>query len=146
MLMVQRQIIFSRMGLDFAIQWLRASANLKLPAGEFDEKDKEVVIHHTPLGAVIRIVPWNYPILLACRKITPAVATGNSIVIKPSPLISARDFKICELAQRIFHQDVIQRLSGDDALGPWPTSHPIPAEISFTSSTFCWEENHRVSK
>jgi acyl-CoA reductase-like NAD-dependent aldehyde dehydrogenase len=114
------------MGLSFAIQWLKGIRQLEASCGR----------HSTLLGAVIRIVLWNYPILLlACRKITSAVVTGDPIIIKPSPLMSARDVKLCGLSQRILLRDVIQRFSGGDALGPWLTSHPIPAKISFISST-----------
>lgn len=81
------------------------------------------------------IVPWNFPIHLACGKIAPAVLTGNSIIIKPSPFTPYCDLKLGELAQNFFPPGVVQVLSGDDNLGPWLTSHPGPKKISFTGST-----------
>lgn len=128
--------MFARFELDLAIQWMRDIAKLELPEERVFEGDKEVLIRYTPLGVTVGIVPWNYPILLATGKIAPAVVTGNTIVIKPSPFTPAGDLKLVELAQRFFPPGVVQALSGDDSLGPILTEHPIPAKISFTGSTF----------
>ena len=81
------------------------------------------------------IVPWNYPILLACGKIAPALLTGNTIIVKPSPFTPCGDLKLCELGQRFFPPGVLQCLSGDDSLGPWLTAHPGLRKISFTGSS-----------
>ncbi|KAK5098231.1 hypothetical protein LTS08_006364 [Lithohypha guttulata] len=127
---------FARMELDFAIQWLRGIAKLELPQEVIEEEDRKIVVRYTPLGVVVGIVPWNYPILLAVGKIAPAMMTGNTIIIKPSPFTPNGDLKLCELAQRFFPPGVVQCLSGDDELGPWLTAHPVPAKISFTGSSF----------
>ena len=127
---------FAKMELDFAIQWLRGIAKLELPVQKFDEDGRTIVVRYTPLGVAVGIVPWNYPILLAVGKIAPAVMTGNAILIKPSPFTPCGGLKLVELAQRFFPAGVVQALSGDDNLGPWLTSHPTPAKISFTGSTF----------
>lgn len=130
------QMIFSRMELDLSVAWLRGITKLELPVERISEGDKEIVVRYTPLGVAVGIVPWNYPILLACGKIAPALVTGNAIIIKPSPFTPAGGLKLVELAQRFFPPGVIQCLSGDDSLGPMLTSHPTPAKISFTGSTF----------
>jgi acyl-CoA reductase-like NAD-dependent aldehyde dehydrogenase len=83
----------------------------------------------------VGIVPWNFPVFLACGKIAQAVLTGNPIIIKPSPFTPYCSLKIVELAQRFFPPGVVQALSGDDDLGPWLTSHPGIRKISFTGST-----------
>jgi acyl-CoA reductase-like NAD-dependent aldehyde dehydrogenase len=49
-----------------------------------DNENKRVVVRYTPLGVVGGIVPWNFPIMLACGKIAPALLTGNCIIVKPS--------------------------------------------------------------
>lgn len=131
-----RQIMFARMELDFALHWIRTIAELELPVEKLESGDKTIVVRYTPLGVAVGIVPWNYPVLLAVGKIAPAVLTGNPIIIKPSPFTPATGIKLCELAQQFFPPGVIQCLSGDDSLGPWLTSHPVPAKISFTGSTF----------
>lgn len=114
---------------------MRSTAALELPTEEIVEGDRKIVVRYTPLGLAVGIVPWNYPVLLACAKIAPAVVTGNSIIIKPSPFTPYGGLKIVELAQRFFPPGVVQALSGDDRLGPWLTDHPVPAKISFTGST-----------
>lgn len=93
------------------------------------------IVRHVPLGVVVGIVPWNFPILLACTKIAPALITGNTIILKPSPFTPYCGLKLAELAQRFFPPGVMQALSGDDSLGPWLTAHPGPAKIHFTGST-----------
>ena len=124
------------MEIDFALLWLRQIAALELPSQKIEEEERTIVVRYTPLGVAVGIVPWNYPILLACGKIAPAVVTGNAIVIKPSPFTPYGDLKLVELAQRFFPPGVVQVLSGDDNLGPWLTAHPTPAKISFTGSSF----------
>lgn len=109
---------------------------LELPEESFTEGKKNVVVRYTPLGVSVGIIPWNYPILLAVGKIVPCLLTGNTMIIKPSPFTPAGNLKLVELAQRFFPPGVLQCLSGDDNLGPWLTSHPVPAKISFTGSTF----------
>ena len=138
-MLVQEQgkpLQFAQMEVDFAIHWIRTICDLKLPEEVYDESDKKVVVRYTPLGVCVGIVPWNYPILLACGKIAPSVLTGNPIIIKPSPFTPAGDLKLVELAQQFLPPGVVQSLSGDDNLGPWLTEHPTPSKISFTGSSF----------
>lgn len=101
-----------------------------------EDDDKKIIQRYTPLGLVVGIVPWNFPVHLACGKIGPSVLTGNPIIIKPSPFTPYCDLKLGELAQQFFPPGVIQVLSGGDDLGPMLTAHPGPAKISFTGSTF----------
>ena len=119
-----------------AVQWMRAMVQIELPEERTVEGDKEIVVRYTPLGVTVGIVPWNFPILLAAGKIAPAVVTGNTIIVKPSPFTPAGGLKLCELAQQFFPPGVVQCISGDDNLGPMLTAHPVPAKISFTGSSF----------
>jgi len=100
-----------------------------------DNANRKVVTRYTPLGVVAGIVPWNFPIHLSLGKITPAVLTGNVILVKPSPFTPYCNLKLVELAQQFFPPGVVQVLSGDDNLGPWLTAHPGVDKISFTGST-----------
>lgn len=116
--------------------WLTDISKLELPDEVLeDDKDRKVVVRHTPLGVVAAIVPWNYPMQLCCGKIAPALLTGNVIIIKPSPYTPYCGLKIAELAQQFFPPGVVQALSGDDSLGPWLTEHAGINKISFTGST-----------
>ncbi|EXJ62904.1 aldehyde dehydrogenase (NAD+) [Cladophialophora yegresii CBS 114405] len=119
------------------VHWMRALSRLELKEEIVEENDaKQVIVRYTPLGVTVGIVPWNFPIHLACGKIAPSVLTGNPIIIKPSPFTPYCDLKLGELAQQYFPPGVVQVLSGDDNLGPWLTAHPGPDKISFTGSTF----------
>lgn len=126
---------FARLEIEAALSWLRASASHDLPEERIEDGDKITIIRYVPLGVAVGIVPWNYPILLAVGKLAAAVLTGNTIIIKPSPFTPAGGLKLCELAQQYFPPGVVQCLSGDERLGIWLTSHPVPAKISFTGST-----------
>lgn len=100
-----------------------------------EDNEKQTVVRHVPMGVVVGIVPWNFPMHLACGKIAPALVTGNTIIIKPSPYTPYCNLKLGELAQNFFPPGVLQVLSGDDELGLWLVNHSLPAKISFTGST-----------
>ena len=67
-------------------------------------------------------------------KVVPALMTGNTIIVKPSPCTPYTALKAIEMAQSIFEPGVVQVLGGDDKLGPMMTAHPGIAKISFTGS------------
>ena len=119
-----------------AVGTLQGISQLELKPEVLEETDeRQVSMRYTPLGLAVGIVPWNFPVMLACMKIAPAVVTGNTVLIKPSPFTPYCGIKLVELAQKYFPPGVVQVLSGDDNLGPWLTSHPGPAKISFTGSS-----------
>ena len=116
--------------------WLMTVADQEIPVEVTEDSDtRRVEVHRTPLGVVCGIVPWNFPITLACWKIAPALLTGNTLVIKPSPFTPLCTLKMGELFQEIFPPGVFNVISGGDELGPWMTAHPGFAKISFTGST-----------
>lgn len=126
----------SSMEIGFGIQWVRQIPNIKIPENVIeDTEERRVVQRHTPIGVACAIVPWNFPVLLALGKIAPAVYTGNTIIVKPSPFTPYCDLKLAELATKFFPPGVVQALSGDDSLGPWCTEHPGIGKISFTGSS-----------
>lgn len=57
-------------------------------------------IHRVPVGVVAAITPWNYPLMIACWKIAPALAVGNSVILKPAEQSSLTALKLAELAQQ----------------------------------------------
>ena len=93
-----------------------------------------MITRFTPLGVVGAICPWNYPIILCLGKVIPALLTGNTIIVKPSPYTPYTTLKVVELAQEIFEPGIVQAVGGDDKLGPMLTAHPGISKISFTGS------------
>lgn len=100
--------------------------------------NKENYVYRTPKGVVGVIGPWNFPFLLTMRSVAPALATGNSVVIKPAsdtPVTSGLLIgKIFELAQ--FPAGLVNVVVGRGSeIGDAFVTHPIPSMISFTGST-----------
>ncbi|KAF4847365.1 putative aldehyde dehydrogenase FUS7 [Colletotrichum siamense] len=126
----------AQMEVSASVDRLAATAKIPLPETVVEDTEKrQIVTRYTPLGVVCAIVPWNFPINLACTKLGAALVAGNAIILKPSPFTPYCGLKLCELAQRFFPPGVVQCLSGDDRLGPWLTAHPDIDKISFTGST-----------
>jgi acyl-CoA reductase-like NAD-dependent aldehyde dehydrogenase len=118
------------------VTWLRAYAEMHPPVHIIDAGDgQRVETHYVPLGVVCAISPWNFPVNLSIWKIAPALAAGNTIVLKPSPFTPLCMLKIGELLKDVFPAGVLNIISGGDALGPLMTAHPGFAKISFTGST-----------
>jgi acyl-CoA reductase-like NAD-dependent aldehyde dehydrogenase len=119
-----------------SIVWLREIAGQALHEQVLVETDeRRVVTRHTPLGVVGAITPWNFPVLLAIWKIAPAMVTGNTMVLKPSPFTSLCTLKLGELFSDLVPPGVLNILSGSDDLGKWMTAHPKIAKIAFTGHT-----------
>ncbi|KAI4233061.1 MAG: hypothetical protein LQ352_008285 [Teloschistes flavicans] len=122
--------------IGMATTWLRAFSVMKLPEDIIeDDEERQIINRFTPLGVAAGIIPWNYPILLAAGKIGPALYTGNTIIIKPSPYTPYCDLKLAELGAQIFPPGVLQALSGEEDLGPMLTEHPDIDKIAFTGSS-----------
>src|SRR5881396_2804700 len=90
-----------------------------------------------PMGVVACIVPWNFPFPIACWKAAPALAAGNSVVLKPASLSPLTALKLGELAAAAgLPAGVLQVLSGSgSAIGDALVTHPLIRKISFTGST-----------
>jgi acyl-CoA reductase-like NAD-dependent aldehyde dehydrogenase len=122
--------------VDQAISWIRQIAARRIPVEILEDTDSHTVeLHHTPLGVVGAITPWNFPVLLALWKVAPALLTGNTMVIKPSPFTPLTTLRFGQIAQSVFPVGVLSVVSGGNELGPQMTAHPDIAKISFTGST-----------
>jgi acyl-CoA reductase-like NAD-dependent aldehyde dehydrogenase len=122
--------------LGGAVVWLREIAKQSLPDEVItDTPERRVITRFTPLGVVGGITPWNFPILLAVWKIAPAIATGNCIIIKPSPFTPLCTLKLGELCRGLLPPGVFSVVSGGDELGKWMTSHEGISKIAFTGHT-----------
>ncbi|NMI00544.1 aldehyde dehydrogenase family protein [Pseudonocardia acidicola] len=90
-----------------------------------------------PLGVVGLIVPWNFPLLIASWKLAPALAAGNSVVLKPSEMTSLTALRLAELANEAgLPAGVVNLVTGfGQTAGQALIEHPGVAKISFTGST-----------
>ena len=114
----------------------QAAASLDLPVVVIeDTPERRGETRRAPVGVVGAIAPWNYPVLLALFKLSPALLAGNTVVLKPSPYTPLTTLKIGELLRGVLPDGVLNVISGGDDLGPWMTSHPGIDKISFTGST-----------
>lgn len=116
--------------------YLRHYATLELPDRVIQDDDAGyVAVKHKPLGVVVGIIAWNFPLLVACWKIGPAVLAGNAIVLKPAPTTPLTALKLGEICQSIFPAGVVNIITDANDLGPHLTTHPDVAKVGFTGST-----------
>jgi len=88
-----------------------------------------------PVGVVGGIVPWNFPVMMAVQKIAPALLSGCTIVLKPSPFTPLTTLRLAELIKDVAPPGVVNIITGEDSLGPLITAHPDIDKITFTGST-----------
>jgi len=90
-----------------------------------------------PLGVVAAIVPWNFPFPITCWKVAPALAAGNTVILKPASLSPVTALKLGEIcAQAGLPEGVLQIVPGSGkSIGDFLVQHPLIRKISFTGST-----------
>jgi acyl-CoA reductase-like NAD-dependent aldehyde dehydrogenase len=117
-------------------QWLRWYADLDLsPEVAEDSELRRIEVHHRPLGPVVAISPWNYPLQMVGKKAAQALRAGNTVVVKPSPYTPLATLRFVDVLQDVFPPGVLSAVSGGAELGSWLTGHPLTRKISFTGST-----------
>ena len=90
----------------------------------------------TPLGVAGQIIPWNFPLLMAAWKIAPAIACGNTVVLKPAESTSLTALKLAELIQDSgLPKGVVNIVTGAGETGAAIVNHPDIDKIAFTGST-----------
>lgn len=93
------------------------------------------MIRRDPLGVVISIAPWNYPLMMAAWKIAPAIAAGNTVVIKPSVQTPLTTLALCELAAGILPKGVVNVVTGrGSVVGKGLLAQPEARMVSITGS------------
>jgi aldehyde dehydrogenase (NAD+) len=114
-----------------------AAAHFFYHAGWADKLDHAGVgSNPKPYGVVGQIIPWNFPLLMLAWKIAPALATGNTVVLKPAettPLSALLFAQVCEQAE--LPAGVVNIVTGDGATGAAIVNHPDISKIAFTGST-----------
>jgi len=91
---------------------------------------------HAPIGVVGQIIPWNFPLLMLSWKIAPALAAGNTVVLKPAEFTSLTALAFAELCQAVgLPAGVVNIVTGDGKAGAAIVEHPGVDKIAFTGST-----------
>jgi betaine-aldehyde dehydrogenase len=91
-------------------------------------------IRREPIGVVGQVTPWNYPMMMAVWKFAPAIAAGNTVVLKPSDTTPATTLRMAELAAEFLPPGVLNVICGDRDTGRALVEHPIPQMVSITGS------------
>lgn len=128
----------SRWELGGAEAWAGYTAGLSLPMKVLqDNSEGRVEMHRKPLGVVGSITPWSFPVLIAIWHILPALRTGNTVVIKPSPQTPLSTLRLVEIMNQVLPAGVVNVVTGDDKssnLGAGMSAHPDIRKIVFTGS------------
>ena len=91
-------------------------------------------IRREPVGVCAQVAPWNYPMMMAVWKFAPALAAGNSIVLKPSDTTPATTTLLAEIAAEFFPPGVFNVICGDRDTGRAMVTHNTPSMVSVTGS------------
>jgi betaine-aldehyde dehydrogenase len=91
-------------------------------------------IRREPIGVCAQVTPWNYPMMMAVWKWAPAIAAGNTVVLKPSDTTPVSTLWMAELMQEFLPEGVINVVTGDRESGRLLVDHEIPQFVSITGS------------
>ncbi|MDJ0383802.1 gamma-aminobutyraldehyde dehydrogenase [Streptomyces sp. G-G2] len=102
-------------------------------AGEYMEGMTSIV-RREPVGVCAQVAPWNYPMMMAVWKFAPAIAAGNTVVLKPSDTTPASTLLMAEIMDSILPKGVFNVVCGDRETGRAMVEHSTPAMASITGS------------
>lgn len=102
-------------------------------AGEYLEGHTSS-IRREPIGVVGQVTPWNYPFAMAIWKIAPALAAGNTVVLKPSDTTPRSTVLLAEIAGEVLPAGVLNVVNGDATTGRLLVEHPTPGLVAITGS------------
>ena len=91
-------------------------------------------IRREPIGGVGQVTPWNYPLLMAVWKIAPALAAGNTVVLKPSDTTPETTLLLAEIASEFLPAGTLNVVTGDRDTGRMLVEHPTPGLVAITGS------------
>src|SRR3984893_12496580 len=104
-----------------------------LSAGEF-MRDHTSMIRREPIGVCAQVTPWNYPMMMAVWKFAPAIAAGNTVVLKPSDTTPASTVLLAEIAAEFLPPGVFNVICGDRDTGRELVANKTPSMVSSTGS------------
>ncbi|KRC50518.1 phenylacetaldehyde dehydrogenase [Leifsonia sp. Root227] len=102
-------------------------------AGEY-LKDHTSFVRREPIGVIGQVTPWNYPMMMAIWKIAPALAAGNTVVLKPSDSTPSSSLLLAEIASEFFPAGAFNVVTGDRDTGRALVADRIPQMVSITGS------------
>ncbi|PYE20102.1 1-pyrroline dehydrogenase [Williamsia limnetica] len=102
-------------------------------AGEYMEGFTSYV-RREPVGVIAQVTPWNYPLMMAIWKIGPAIAAGNTVVLKPSDTTPESTLVLAEISKGILPDGVLNVVLGTGATGAALVGHKTPSMVSITGS------------
>ena len=91
-------------------------------------------LRREPLGVIAQITPWNYPLMMATWKWAPAVAAGNTVVLKSAETTPVTPLMLAELAAEVLPPGVLNVVCGDRSTGQAMVEHEVPAMVALTGS------------
>lgn len=100
-----------------------------------DTPESLIELRHVPVGVVGAICPWNFPLFQAVYKLAPALVTGNTVVLKPSPTTPLATMHLAELLADVVPAGVLNVVGDAGEVGPLLTGHGGVDKISFTGAT-----------
>ena len=119
--------------IEYACEWARQIEGDIVPS---DNPDEQIWIHKVPKGVVVAITAWNFPLALAGRKLGPALITGNTVVLKPTPEAPLSTLELCDLANAAgIPAGVINMITGGVEAGKALVEHPITKMVTMTGGT-----------
>lgn len=128
----------SRFEMGGAQAWAGHTAGLSLPVKVLqDDEAGRVELHRKPLGVVGSITPWNWPVMIAIWHVMPALRTGNTVVIKPSPYTPLSTLRAVDIMNEVLPAGVLNAVASDDRrfnIGAAMAAHPDIRKIVFTGS------------
>lgn len=135
---IGRRVFETRLDQMFAISQYRYFAAAAITHEGFGRPipNGYLVAKREPYGVCGQIIPWNVPAIMAAFKIAPAVAAGNTVVLKPDENASLSTLELCKHIARIFPPGVINVVPGlGEEAGAALTAHPGVAKLAFTGSS-----------
>ena len=91
-------------------------------------------VRREPIGVCAQVTPWNYPMMMAVWKFAPAIAAGNTVVLKPSDTTPASTLLMAEIMAEFLPEGVVNVVCGDRDTGRALVEHRIPQMVSITGS------------
>ena len=131
--------IGSRFEVGLLKDWAIHTARSQLPMKVIqDDAQGKVELYHRPLGVVGSITPWNFPLAIAIWHILPAIRTGNTVIVKPSPHTPLATLRMVELMNEVLPAGVLNVVTSDDQtsnLGAEMSAHKGIRKIILTGSS-----------
>ncbi|WP_433364138.1 aldehyde dehydrogenase family protein [Actinoplanes sp. CA-142083] len=114
------------------------------PAGEYLEGFTSM-LRREPIGVCAQIVPWNYPLMMAIWKVAPALAAGNTVVLKPAETTPSSALLLARTAAEVLPPGVLTVICGGRDTGRALVEHPVPGMVALTGSPRAGEEIARAA-